>query len=71
MSTKKQLGRTSVSLSFSVPPEWELAMNARAAECLLSRSEYLREMLMSDLINSGHLEPIRGDAPPRIRRNQT
>jgi hypothetical protein len=51
MVKKKQSGRTSVSLSFSCPPELEVAINRRTQELgLENRSLYLRKLFERDLM---------------------
>jgi len=73
MTIKKTTGRTYVSLSFSCPPEMEIAINRRCVELGLdSRSDYLRRLFERDLIAVGLYNPrdIGRDAPPRIRRGR-
>lgn len=49
----RQPGRTTISLSFSVPPEMEPLINARAAQLRLTRSEYIRRVVEQDLLGCG------------------
>lgn len=74
MATKKIVGRTYVSLSFSCPPEMEAAINRRCVELGLdSRSDYLRRLFERDLISVGlynRRDIERAAAPPRIRRGR-
>jgi hypothetical protein len=73
MTVKKHRGRTSVSLSFSCPPEMEAAINRRSMELgLENRSLYLRKLFERDLVSAGLYDPrkFQGDAPPRIKRGK-
>jgi hypothetical protein len=74
MTTKKKTAnRTYVSLSFSCPPEMEIAINRRAAELgLHSRSDYLRRLFERDLTAAQLYDPasLGRDAPPRIKRGR-
>jgi hypothetical protein len=73
MGVKKHGSRTTVSLSFSCPPEMEAAINRRAMELgLENRSLYLRKLFERDLVSAGLYDPreIHGDAPPRIKRGK-
>jgi len=75
MAKKPVPGRTYVSLSFSIPPEGEEPINARAANLGMSRSQYIWQLCQKDLYASSLLTPILGvpsqnSAPPRIRRNK-
>ena len=72
-TTKKPAGRTYLSLSFSCPPEMELAINRRCVELgLHSRSDYLRRLFERDLAAAQLYDPLTlsRDAPPRIRRGR-
>ena len=70
---KKPASRTYVSLSFSCPPEMEVAINRRTVELgLHSRSDYLRRLFERDIIAAGLYSPqspVR-QAPPRIKRGR-
>lgn len=72
MTTKKDQGRTYVSLSFSCPPEMEQAINRQAAKLRMSRSEYLRRLFERDLYHAGMLDPaqVTEELPPRIKRGR-
>jgi hypothetical protein len=73
MAVKKPSGRTSVSLSFSCPPELEAAINRRTMELgLENRSLYLRKLFERDLISAGLYDPrvMPHDAPPRVKRGK-
>jgi hypothetical protein len=61
-----------VSLSFSCPPEMEDPLNGRAADLRLTRSEYLRRLVIRDLSAANLLDPeeLALDAPPRIKRGR-
>jgi hypothetical protein len=74
MSTnKKSASRTYVSLSFSCPPEMEVAINRRTVELgLHSRSDYLRRLFERDLASVALYDPaaLNREAPPRIKRGR-
>jgi hypothetical protein len=64
--------KTYVSLSFSCPPDMEDPINSRAADLRLTRSEYLRRLVIRDLNAADLLSPgeMDLDAPPRIKRGR-
>ena len=64
--------KTYVSLSFSCPPEMEDPLNKRAAELRLTRSEYLRRLVIRDLSAANLMDPeeMSLDVPPRITRGR-
>jgi hypothetical protein len=73
MATKKPASRTYVSLSFSCPPEMEIAINRRTVELgLHSRSDYLRRLFERDLAAAQLYNPLtlNREAPPRIKRGR-
>jgi hypothetical protein len=71
MANKKTVKRTYSSLSFSCPPEMEIAINRRTVELgFHSRSDYLRRLFERDLASAALYDPaaLKRDAPPRIKR---